>query len=385
MASRATLDPDTGLALALAVVGSSTAPLVLLDGDFRIVAVSTSFVDAFSIDRTAAEGRSLFALRSGEWNVPQLRALLKATAAGNAQVGAYEMDLKGDRAEPRRLVVDARKLDYGEPAHVRLLLSVTDVTDARRADKLKDDLLREKAILLQEIQHRVANSLQIIASVILQSARRVQSEEARSYLKDAHSRVMSVATLQQQLAASRLGDVELRGYFSQLCESIGASMIRDHDQLTLDVDADASAVPADTSVSLGLVVTELVINALKHAFPGGRPGRIVVSYHAHGPSWTLSVTDDGVGMPKDGASASPGLGTSIVAALAHQLHARVQVADAHPGTTVTLVHTQLASVEAEPRDQRKEAGPQVASKPGLNSAHPARRQRNDGPRRGLCP
>ena len=72
-------------------------------------------------------------------------------------------------------------------------LAVADVTAARAADKLKDDLLREKAILLQEVQHRVANSLQIIASVLLQSARKVQSEETRGHLKDAHNRVMSVA------------------------------------------------------------------------------------------------------------------------------------------------------------------------------------------------
>ena len=276
-----------------------------------------------------------------------MRALLKATAAGSAQIDAYEMDLKGDRLAPRRLVINAQKLDYGDPAHIRLLLSVADVTDARLANKLKDDLLREKAILLQEIQHRVANSLQIIASVILQSVRRVQSEEARSYLKDAHSRVMSVATLQQQLTASRLSEVGLRGYFTQLCESIGASMIRDRAQLTLEVNVDASAVAADASVSLGLVVTELVINSLKHAFPGGRPGRIVVDYHAQGPNWTLSVADNGVGM--DAASSTPGLGTSIVAALASQLRARVQVADAHPGTTVSLVHAPLGPVAVEPQ------------------------------------
>jgi len=347
MAARTTLDPDTGLALALAVVGSSIAPLILLDGDFRIVAASASFFDGFETDCTATVGQSLFDLRSGEWNVPQLRALLKATAAGSAQIDAYEMDLKGDRLAPRRLVINAQKLDYGDPAHIRLLLSVADVTDARLANKLKDDLLREKAILLQEIQHRVANSLQIIASVILQSVRRVQSEEARSYLKDAHSRVMSVATLQQQLTASRLSEVGLRGYFTQLCESIGASMIRDRAQLTLEVNVDASAVAADASVSLGLVVTELVINSLKHAFPGGRPGRIVVDYHAQGPNWTLSVADNGVGM--DAASSTPGLGTSIVAALASQLRARVQVADAHPGTTVSLVHAPLGPVAVEPQ------------------------------------
>ena len=76
-----------------------------------------------------------------------------------------------------------------------------DVTDARIAEKLKDDLLKEKAVLLQELQHRVANSLQIIASVLMQSARRVQSDEARTHLQQAHQRVMSVASLQHHLAA----------------------------------------------------------------------------------------------------------------------------------------------------------------------------------------
>ena len=343
MAARTTSNPDSSLSLALAVVASSTAPLVLLDGDLTVIAASGSFCSAFGIAPGEAVGQSVFRLHAGEWDVPQLRALLKATAAGTAQVDAYEMDLKGDRTVPRRLVVNAQKLAYGDADHVRVLLSIADVTEARIAGRLKDDLLREKAILLQEIQHRVANSLQIIASVILQSARRVQSEETREYLKDAHNRVMSMASLQQHLAQTGLGDVALRAYFVQLCESIGASMIRDHSQLQLEVVADDSQVAADVSISLGLVVTELVINSLKHAFPGGRPGKIVVRYASQTPQWTLSVGDDGVGMPKDAPSATPGLGTNIVAALANQLDARVAVTAAHPGTTVSLVHTMRAA------------------------------------------
>ena len=229
---------------------------------------------------------------------------------------------------------------------VRLVLSVADVTEARIAEKLKDDLLQEKAVLLQELHHRVANSLQIIASVLMQSARKVQSEETRSHLYDAHQRVMSVAALQQQLAASELGDVEMRPYFMALCDSIGASMIRDHNQLSLDVSVDESITTADISVSLGLIVTELVINALKHAFPGDRDGKIMVDYHSHGPNWTLSVADNGVGMPADATSAKPGLGTSIVQALTGQLQAHVKISDANPGTTVSIAHTQIAAVQS---------------------------------------
>jgi len=152
--------------------------------------------------------------------------------------------------------------------------------------------------------------------------------------------VMSVAEVQRQLAISTLGDVKLKPYFEQLCHSLGASMIPDHDKVTLEVDADDSAVPANDSVSLGLIVTELVINALKHAFPGKRKGRIVVGYRAEGEAWTLSVADNGVGMPKDAASAKPGLGTNIVQALAKQLGAGVRHADGAPGMRISIVHAE---------------------------------------------
>lgn len=91
-----------------------------------------------------------------------------------------------------------------------------------------------------------------------------------------------------------------------------------------------------------------MINALKHAFPGGRKGLIKVDYRAHGPNWTLSVHDNGIGMPAE-SEAKPGLGTSIVDALASQLGARVQVAGASPGTAVSIIHAQLAAVATGPR------------------------------------
>ena len=348
MASRTPLHPDAAHSLALAMIAASEVPLLLLDGDLTVIAASASFCRTFHIDPASVSGHSILKLGAGEWNTRQLKSLLRATNDGVAEVEAYEMDLKRAQQESRRLVINARRLEFGDTDNARLLVTVADVTDARVAEKLKDDLLREKAILLQELQHRVANSLQIIASVLLQSARRVQSDETRVHLHAAHNRVMSVAALQQQLATSRLGDVELGPYFDQLCESLSASMISHDSQVSIDVTTDKSTVKADISVSLGLIVTELVINALKHAFPDGRHGKILVGYQAHGPNWTLSVGDDGVGMPKGPDGPTPGLGTSIVEALARQLEARVKVADAKPGTDVSIIHTQIASVVEEP-------------------------------------
>ena len=336
MAPHSSALTDLSLNLALAVIESSSAPLLLLNGDdLTLIAASKSFCSAFQINPATVSGLPIGALGAGEWDLPQLISLLRATAAGYAQVEGYEIDLCRKAHEDRRLIINPQKLDYGNEENVKLLVSVSDVTDARIAARLKDDMLKERTVLLQELQHRVANSLQIIASVLMQSARKVQSDESRSHLFDAHQRVMSVAAMQQQLAASQAGDVELRPYFKALCDSIGASMIRDHNQISLDIDVDDSITRADVSVSLGLIVTELVINALKHAFPGDRKGKINVAYRSQGVNWTLSVIDNGVGIPTN-ASVKPGLGSSIVQALATQLQASVEIANANPGTAVSI-------------------------------------------------
>ena len=337
MAARTPLHPEGPLSLGLAVIESSLAPVILLDADLTVIAASTSFCDAFGLEAARVAGAPMPSLGGGEWGSPQLQILLTATARNDVAVDAYEMNLDAPHRGLRCLVISARRLVTDED-NTRLLVAVTDVTETRAADRLKDNLVREKAILLQEVQHRVANSLQIIASVLMQNARKVQSEETRLHLRDAHSRVMSIATLQQQLAASRLGDVEIRPYLTQLCHSIAASMIPDPARLTLDVVGDDSATSGDISVSLGLIVTELVINALKHGYPGERGGRILVSYGSDPQGWTLSVRDDGVGMSDTPANTTPGLGTSIIEALAHQLDAAVTVETGDGGTTVSVVH-----------------------------------------------
>ncbi len=339
MADELTPAFPTGSELAFALIESSQAAALLLDEGLTVVAASTSFLRTFALDSADVVDRPIQDLGSGEWALPQLRSLLRATASGAAAIEAYEMDLKGPDDATRQLVLHAQKLEYGvASAPMRILLTLTDVTKARGVEKLKDDLLREKAIALQEVQHRVANSLQIIASVILQSARKAQSEESRGQLRDAHNRVMSVAALQQQLATSRVGDVELRPYFTQLCDSLGASMIQDHDQVSLVADIDDSVVEASISISLGLLVTELVINALKHAFPDGRKGKVVVGYKSDGRTWTLCVCDDGVGFNPHKGGVKAGLGTSIVQALARQLKSEVEVTDNTPGAKVSIIH-----------------------------------------------
>ena len=336
-------NPKDAPSLASALIHTSHLPLLLFDGDLRVVAASPSFCTAFGMTQDEADGHVLADLGGGEWDIPQLRVMLENALLEGPEIGDYETDLVRPGVDPRRLVVNAQELIRRGKDGARVLLTINDVTDARLIEQAnaallleKDRLLREREMLMQEMQHRVANSLQIIASVLLLKARTAKSEETRSHLQDAHDRVISVAAVQQHLQAS-VGDVEINPYLTKLCESLAASMIGESRQLTLEVRAEDATVSSQEAVSLGLVVTELVINALKHAFPGSRPGRVLVDYKIEPAGWTLSVTDDGIGRPTPSATTKVGLGTSVVEALARQLGANVVMSDAHPGARIAIV------------------------------------------------
>ena len=122
-------------------------------------------------------------------------------------------------------------------------------------------------------------------------------------------------------------------------------MIGDSRPISLKVEADAGTAISRDAVSLGLIVTELVMNALKHAFPGAKPdAAIVVSYKVAGTDWRLTVSDNGVGKPDVTASQTkPGLGTSLIKALTRQLDALVDIASGPCGTAVTITHATFKS------------------------------------------
>jgi two-component sensor histidine kinase len=209
-------------------------------------------------------------------------------------------------------------------------------------EREKDELLRQKDVLLEELQHRIANSLQIIASIILMKAKAVQSEETRLQLQDTHNRVMSIAAVQRHLHASGLdGVVAATPYLSRLCEALAASMIGDSRPITLKVLGDGGMV---SSRHAGLIVTELVMNALKHAFPNEKTaGQITVNYETARTDWKLSVADNGVGKP-DGlfVQGKSGLGTGIIKALAQQLDAQVATLADPNRTIVSITHATFA-------------------------------------------
>jgi len=237
------------------------------------------------------------------------------------------------------MILSAREVRY-KNGQGKMLVSIFDITHQRTLEEEREKLLIQKDLLLKEMRHRIANSLQLIASILLLKAESVDAGESRTHLKDAHKRIMSIATVQQQLDPIELGQqITVEKYLSALCKSLARSMIRNRQPVQLEVIASNGSITSDMAVSLGLITTELVINALKHGFPDKQQGLITVTYTSAKSGWVLSVEDNGIGKKEKGKKVSqPGLGSGIIGALANQLQATIKVKTSSLGTKVSIVH-----------------------------------------------
>lgn len=328
-------------ALAQGIVDTVREPVLVLDNELRVVAASRSFYATFKVEPEDTQGKLLYELGDRQWDIPKLRVLLETIIPEHGVMEDYEVEHEFPGLGLRTMCLNARQVFYEGGAGTTVLLGMEDITERRVLEREKDELLRQKDVLLVELKHRMVNSLQIIASIILMKARTVNSEEMRVHLHDAHKRVMSVAAVQQQLHASEAnGPIAMVPYLTRLCETLATSMISDARPVSLTVVGEGGIASSHQAESIGLIVTELVMNALKHAFLDENvEGHIIVSYEVAGTNWKLSVADNGVGKP-DGvfAQSKSGLGTGIVKALAQQLSAQVETLSGPKGTTVSVTH-----------------------------------------------
>ena len=339
--------------LAQIVVETVREPLLVLDDRLTILVASASFHKTFQISPNKTPGMQLFSLDQGGWDIPALHVLLEKSLIDKTIVEGFLVEQEFPRIGRRIFLLHARKVLGTHKGHALILLGFEDIT-ARRAIEMEkadlqtrtEDLLKQKEMLLREMQHRIVNSLQIIASILMLKARAVTSEETRQHLQDAHRRVMSVAAVQEHLHSSGRADtIEIGPYLKKLCASLAESMIGESRPATIDIQADDGVVLSADAVSLGLIVTELVINALKYAFPDpDKPATVTVRYETNSTDWKLSVADDGVGrLEKSGPPVKGGLGTSLVKALAQQLDAKIEIVSSPAGMCVTISHATFVS------------------------------------------
>jgi chemotaxis protein methyltransferase CheR len=338
--------------LALAIVDTLPDPFVVLDHELRVLAASRCFYEFFREDAEHTRGRPFFELGDGQWDIPALRLLIETIVPEQTSMDAFEVEHDFVHAGRRTLLLNARMVRYEDSSSSTILLAFKDITARRAVEREKQELLEhteqllaQQKTLLCEMEHRIANSLQIIASILLLKAGSVASKETRRELQDAHKRVMSVAAVQSHLhSVEGIDRIDIAAYLTKLTNGLAASMIGPHHAIRIDVTADEGTLPTTQVVSMGLIVTELVINAIKYAFPKARKGaRILVTFQFDKSDWKLTVSDNGAGRGTAAPPASGGLGTAIVAALTKQLKAQLLEVSSASGLRVEVTHATFKS------------------------------------------
>jgi PAS domain S-box-containing protein len=200
--------------------------------------------------------------------------------------------------------------------------------DLVRTNEALQNALAEKEVLLREIHHRVKNNLQVISSIINLQSRHAEDDHIRAVLEESRSRIQSMTMVYEQLYhAEDLSRIDFRKYVQDLTRALHASHHIDHEAISLSTDIDDFKLDIGTAVPCGLIISELVLNALKYAFPDNREGKIDVAFRAgDNMECTLIVRDNGIGLPdKVNPESSSTLGLQLVCALVEQLEGSIQI------------------------------------------------------------
>ena len=207
--------------------------------------------------------------------------------------------------------------------------------EVERSNHLLRESLLDKETLLREIHHRVKNNLQVIASLLRLQARQVNDSKAHAALSDMGNCVRAIADIHQTLYnSSELARVDMAEFAAQLVKNLLSVYQIDHERVRVQLQISTISLEIGLAVPYGLMLNELISNALKYAFPDGREGTLVVALDTSGE--VLTVSDDGIGLPVASDIAAKGsLGLQLVQLLAEQIGAQVRV-ESKGGTRVTV-------------------------------------------------
>ena len=264
------------------------------------------------------------------------RSLIDKTFGGSPGVMEFEMvGLKGKRLWLETHAVPLRNAK-GE---IFASLGITrDITERKRAEEQIMAALREKDILLKEIHHRVKNNLQVVASLLDLQSRSIEDGQARMLFGESQKRIETMTLIHEKLYRSKdLARIDFAEYVDDLTSHIFSLHEDKSAQIDLKTDVRDVVLDVNKAIPCGLVINELVSNALKHAFAGRKRGTVSIRMHSRdGGGITLSVSDDGKGFPEDvDYRNTNSLGMQLIISLVDQLGG-IMKREGGEGTTFTI-------------------------------------------------
>ena len=317
--------------------------LVVTNADGSVRRVNRAALELLDYDEGDVIGRSasrLFSEAAG--SLFSAQSVIDMAREGG--VDAREADMLSSKGEPIPVLVSVAPFRDHAGVTAGFIITAADITERARAEERIRRSLEEKEVLLKEIHHRVNNNLQIISSLLNLQSSQIVDPLIKSLFSDSQNRVQSMALIHEKLYQSEdLARVDFCDYLHSLAMTLYQSYLQTSQAVTVDIDVEKGLLLGiDQAIPCGLIVNELVSNALKHAFPSGQ-GRVSVTFSKshNDDEYRLVIEDDGTGLPPDiDLQRSDFLGLKLVSLLVEQLHATVSVEPAatgeRPGARYTI-------------------------------------------------
>jgi PAS domain S-box-containing protein len=320
----------------LDIVETIREGILVLEPDLTIRFANRSFCHMFAVAPEDTVDRKLYELGNGERDIPELRTLLETIISGGKTIETFEVEQFFPSIGQRIMLLNARTVYRPGNKTRQILLAIEDITERVRLERehAADERI---AMLLQELTHRVKNSLQFIASMIMVEARSLGSGEGKAALTRVSGRILALGRLYSKLSdAGTFEAVDAATYLNELCRDLIASVYKDGDAfIMLKTDVESELLPTDRAIPIGLIVNELVTNAVKYGFPGEAQGTVTVTLKRTPGELRLTVADDGQGF--DPRRADSGLGGRLVHAFTQQLGGQVERESGSQGTAMHLI------------------------------------------------
>lgn len=329
-------EAERRLRLLATTITSTRDCISITDLNDNILFVNDAFLQTYGYTGEELIGRHISLVRSQNVS-PELAAQIGPGTRAGGWYGEI-LNRRSDGTEfPVELWTSLVRNDEGEP--VAMVGVVRDITERKRTDEQIKASLREKEVLLKEIHHRVKNNLQVISSLLSLQAEYLKDESMVKIFRESQNRVKSMALIHEKIYQSQnLAEVDFDEYLRDLATQLFRSYGIGTHGISMNIEADKVVLGVDRAIPCGIIVNELVSNALKHAFPEKTGGRVDISLHTGGQGdIVLTVLDNGVGMPPDfDFETSDSLGLMLVRMLSEQLQGEVKLRAGEPGTEFTI-------------------------------------------------
>ncbi|MGB3456658.1 MAG: PAS domain-containing protein [Litorimonas sp.] len=312
-------------------------PMLVLDGDLRVVEASRSFYQGFGVKADATIGEKLWELGDGQWAIPELIHLLTTVIPTHSEIEDYEVRHAFPGMGEKIFLLNARKIYREGNGTKTLLLAMQDITARRAAEAAREEALQTSEMLLEELNHRVMNSLGMVGAIVGTERSNMADERCRAAFQRMRARIDSLGLLYKTLSRTgAVADVDARDYLGgMLGNLLESSSQTDRTQIALELDILSRPLSTQLAMPLGLVVNELATNSLKYAYKDRETGRLGVSFAETDGALVLSIWDDGVGIDPS-ARVDSGMGQKLIQSLARQLRADIRQDSDDTGTRTTL-------------------------------------------------